>query len=160
MTRAMFGDEAEPIVTVAPGEHGGTRYPTEQRRYRMAGGTAGPAVDVSVHPDPRAQALLEQVREREIEQAVARLRLVHRDRPATVYLLTNVPLNLEIATVTTWNALVRDREAEACAPLGRRVAVQRQASGQRPRRTCGRRPEAARGRRKEGKGVAECSKNF
>ena len=73
-----------------------------------------PAVDVSVHPDPRAQALLEQVRERELEQAVARLRLVHRDRPATVYLLSNIPLNLEVTTVTTWNALARDREAEAC----------------------------------------------
>ena len=122
LTRCMFGDEAEPIATVAPGDHGGTRYPTEQRRYRMAGNLAGtldghasgPAVAVSVHPDPRAQSLLEQVREREIEQAVARLRLVHRDRPATVYLLTNVPLNLDIATVTTWNALTRDREGEAC----------------------------------------------
>ena len=100
-------------MTVAPGDHGGTRYPTQQRRYRMAGGEAGPAVDVSVHPDPRAQALLEQVREREMEQAVARLRLVHRDRPATVYLLTNLPLDLEVAEVMTWNALCRDREAEA-----------------------------------------------
>ena len=36
MTRAMFGDEAEPIVTVAIGEHDVTRYPTERRRYRMA----------------------------------------------------------------------------------------------------------------------------
>ena len=114
MTRAMFGDEAEPIVTVAIGEHGGTRYPAERRRYRMADGAAGQAVTVSVHPDLRAQSLLEQVRERELEQGVARLRLVHRSRPATVYLLTNVPLNLEIATVTTWNALTRDREGEAC----------------------------------------------
>ena len=111
MTRAMFGDEAGPI---APGEHGGTRYPTERRRYRVAGDAAGQAVTVSVHPDPRAQVLLEQVRERELEQAVARLRLVHRNRPATVYLLTNLPLNLEIAELTTWNALARDREAEAC----------------------------------------------
>ena len=79
---------------------------------------AGPAVACRVHPDPRAQALLEQIREREIEQAVARLRLVHRDRPATVYLLTNLPLNLEVAELTTWNALVRDREAEACRRWG------------------------------------------
>ena len=46
---------------------------------------------------------------------MARLRLVHgRERPATVYLLTNLPLNLEVAELTTWNALMRDREAEAC----------------------------------------------
>ena len=113
MARAMFGDEAEALATVTPGDHGGTRYPTKQRCYRTTGGTAGGSVDVSVHPDPRAQAMLEQIREREIEQAVARLRLVHRGRPATVYLLTNLPLNLEIAEVTTWNALARDREAEA-----------------------------------------------
>src|SRR3954452_15369640 len=116
ITRAMFGDEAEPIRTVALGEHGGTRYPAEQRRYRMAGGHAGAAVSVSVHPDARAQALLEQIRERELEQAVARLRLVHgrEERPAVVYLLTNIPLNLEVAEMVTWNSLARDREGMAC----------------------------------------------
>ncbi len=114
MTRAMFGEEAEPIRTVFPSGHDSTRYPTERRRYRMAGGTAGAAVDVSVHPDRRAQALLEQIRERELEQAVARLRLVYRARPATVWLLTNIPLNLEVSELTTWNALSRDRVAEAC----------------------------------------------
>ena len=56
----------------------------------------------------------EQVRERELEQAIARLRLVHRDQPATVYVLTNIPLDLEITEVVTWNALCRDRAAEAC----------------------------------------------
>src|SRR4051794_6371842 len=120
MARAMFGDEAESIALVSAGAHGGTRYPVEQRRYRMTSileeHAAGPAVGVSVHPDPRVQALLEQVRERELEQAVARLRLVHgrEGRPATVYLLTNLPLNLEVSELVTWNALMRDREAEAC----------------------------------------------
>ena len=42
---------------------------------------AGRPIEVPVHPDRRAQAILEQVRERELEQAIARLRLVHRDRP-------------------------------------------------------------------------------
>ena len=41
MARAMFGDEAEPIALVSAGAHGGTRYPTEQRRYRMAGISPG-----------------------------------------------------------------------------------------------------------------------
>ena len=137
-----------------PGERDIRRYPTEQRRYRMASivsdDAAGPAVDVSVHPDPRAQALLEQVRERELEQAVARLRLVHRDRPATVYLLSNIPLNLEITTVTTWNALARDREAEACHRWAGVWLVQSPANRADARRTCGRqrgRPDRS-GRRK------------
>lgn len=111
--RAMFGDEAEPIVTVAPDERGRTRYPTEPRRYRMTGGAAGQAVDVAVHPDSRVQRLLQQVRECELTQAIARLRLVHRDRPARIYLLTNIPLDLEVTTLTTWHALMCDRAAEA-----------------------------------------------
>ena len=116
--RAMFGDEPEPILTVAAGEHGGTRYPTEPRRYRMAGGGAGQAVDVAVHPDERVQRLLQQGRECELLQAVARLRLIHRDRPAKVYILTSIPLDLEVAALTTWHALVCDREAEAVARWG------------------------------------------
>ena len=51
LARCMFGDEAEPLTLVQPGERDIRRYPTEQRRYRMAGGAAGAAVDVSVHPD-------------------------------------------------------------------------------------------------------------
>ena len=124
----------------------------------MAGERAGTAVDVSVHPDPRAQALLEQVREREMEQAVARLRLVHRDRPATVYLLTNMPLNLEVATLTTWNALARDREAEACR---RWDGLWLCSAGERarPRRTCGRRRGAEKQERRR-KGGTEPSRIY
>ena len=116
MARALFGDEAEPLQAIAPDEAGRVRYPTETRRCRMASlltDAAGPAIDVPVHPDRRAQAILEQVRERELEQAIARLRLVHRDRPATVYVLTNIPLDLEVAEVVTWNTLCRNRAAEA-----------------------------------------------
>jgi hypothetical protein len=121
MARALFGDEAEPLQAIVPDEAGRVRYPTETRRCRMAGpltDAAGPAIDVPVHPDRRAQAILEQVRERELEQAIARLRLVHRARPATVYVLTNIPLDLEIAEVVTWNALCRNRAAEACHRWG------------------------------------------
>jgi hypothetical protein len=118
MARALFGNEAEPLQTIAPDAAGIARYHTEPRRYRMTrdllGGDAGPAINVSVHPDPRAQAILEQVRERELEQAIARLRLVHRDKPATVYVLTNVPLDLDVAETVTWNSLCRNRAAEAC----------------------------------------------
>jgi hypothetical protein len=77
---------------------------------------AGPACEIPVHPDPRAQALLEQSREREIEQAIARLRLVHdrEGRPAEIDVLTNIPLNIDVTELVTWNSLMRDREGEAC----------------------------------------------
>ena len=118
MTRAIFGDEAEPIVAHAPDARGVARYITEERRYRMVGGRAGPAVSVSVHSDPRAQAILEQIRECELLQAIARLRLVHRAERAAVYVVTSIPLDLEVSELTTWEALIRDRGAEACFRWG------------------------------------------
>lgn len=114
MARALFGDDDEPLTLIEPDAAGVGRYPSEPRRYRMADGSAGPAVDVSVHPDPRAQAILEQTRERELEQAIARLRLVHRAEPATVYLLTNLLLDIGVTELTSWSTLVRDRAADAC----------------------------------------------
>ena len=44
---------------------------------------------VLVHPDPRVQAVIEQVRERETAQAIDRLRLIHRTVPARVIVLSN-----------------------------------------------------------------------
>jgi hypothetical protein len=71
LARSLFGDDEEPLVP-----HGG--YTTATRGYRLRDGTRR-GVEVAVHPDPRCQAILEQVRERETEQAVDRLRLVHRE---------------------------------------------------------------------------------
>lgn len=116
--RALFGDEAEPLATLQPDAAGRVCYHTEKRCRRMADGTAGAAVDVWVHPDPRCQAILEQIRECEISQAVARVRGVHRKTPATVYLLTNIPIDLDVTETTTWAALTRDRAAEALERWG------------------------------------------
>ena len=79
--RAWFGDDTEPLLLTAG-------YVPCTRGYRSQGGERR-GVEVEVHPDLRVQALLEQQREREIEQAVGRLRLVHRVRRARVLLLTN-----------------------------------------------------------------------
>ena len=42
--------------------------------------------------DPRCQEILESIREQETLQAIDRLRLVHADKPKTIYLLSNLPL--------------------------------------------------------------------
>ena len=76
-----------------------------------------------VHADPRVQAILEQSREREIEQAVDRLRLIHRDHPARVILMTNLPVDLTVDHLTSWRRLLPTRwwhTAQAlrgCLPL-------------------------------------------
>ena len=68
---------------------------------------------MEVHPDLRVQACLEQVRERETEQMVARLRVVHRDRPARVFLLSNVPTALVVDRLVIWDEVMPTKLAQA-----------------------------------------------
>ena len=70
MARSLFGADAEPLLLTG-------EYVPQMRGHRTKDGTRT-AVAVQVHPDLRVQALVEQVREREVEQMVGRLRLVHR----------------------------------------------------------------------------------
>jgi hypothetical protein len=49
--------------------------------------------EISIHPDPRVQNILELLRERQSCQAIDRVRLIHRDeRQVEVYILCNIPL--------------------------------------------------------------------
>jgi hypothetical protein len=71
---------------------------------------------VRVHPDWRVQAVVEQVREAEMVQAVDRLRLIHSEREKTVYILCNIPLDIPVDELVTWRELAGDdRLAEALA---------------------------------------------
>lgn len=70
--RAFLADEAEPLLTVL-------NYVPQSRGRRMADGSVA-AVEVEVHPDPRVQEMLEQVREAEIVQAADRVRPIFNDR--------------------------------------------------------------------------------
>jgi hypothetical protein len=64
---------------------------------------------VSVHPDPRVQAVVEQTREAEMLQAIDRLRLIHTERRKTVYILCSIPLDIQVDELVTWNQLTGDR---------------------------------------------------
>jgi hypothetical protein len=46
-----------------------------------------------VHPDWRVQAMVEQIREAEMIQAIDRLRLIHSPREKTVIILCNIPVD-------------------------------------------------------------------
>ena len=63
-------------------------------------------VDVVVHPDQRVQAVHEQLREHESQQAIDRLRLVHGERPKRVYLSSNIPLDIDVDRIVNWNEMV------------------------------------------------------
>ena len=105
VARALFYRDADPLVL--PGE-----YVDGRRRYRTRDGHIrfGP---LQMHPDPRVQRIVEQSRERETEQAVARLRLVHRPEPAEVFLLSNLPTRLIVDEFVAWNGLLPDKVEQA-----------------------------------------------
>ena len=61
-------------------------------------------IRTSCHPDPRAQVLLEQIREAETAQAIDRLRLVHKPkgpRSPRVFILSNIPVDIEVDQLFT-----------------------------------------------------------
>ena len=64
---------------------------------------------VKVHPDRRVQAVVAQIREAEMVQAIDRLRLIHTPREKTVIILCNIPLDLPIDELVTWKQLTGDR---------------------------------------------------
>jgi hypothetical protein len=70
---------------------------------------------VPVHTDPRVQLLLEQVRERESAQGIDRLRLVHRQWPAKVIVLSNLPLDVTVDQLVTWRDIIPSRLERAVA---------------------------------------------
>ena len=110
IARCLFGDDPEPLLLTG-------EYVPQMRGHRLKDGTRS-AVEVQVHPDPRVQAIVEQTREREIEQMVGRLRLVHRARPARVFLLTNLPTALAVDRLAPWEDVVTPDKMERAVLRG------------------------------------------
>jgi len=105
---AIWYDTNEPIRRVPPDFRGRFNYPTRTRRYLFRDGTTKPA-NVSVHPDARVQAVVEQGREAEMVQAIDRLRLIHNEKRKTVYILCKIPLDMPVDELVTWKQLTGDR---------------------------------------------------
>ncbi len=60
---------------------------------------------MSIHPDCRVQAVLEQRREAESLQAIDRLRLIHNTDKKYVWILCSIPLDLPVDSLVTWQGL-------------------------------------------------------
>jgi hypothetical protein len=105
---AIWYDTKEPIRPARRDYKGQVNYPVKTRRYQMSHG-AKKSGNVSVHPDPRVQAVVEQAREAEMLQAIDRLRLIHTERRKTVYILCSVPLDIPVDELVTWAQLRGDR---------------------------------------------------
>ena len=98
--RAMWWGSEEPLRALQ--DKGGNQpYASQPRGYR---GIQRGSVQVQVHPDWRAQLLLEQIREAESEQALDRLRLLRGEgTQRQVYILSNVPLNVTVDFGWSWS---------------------------------------------------------
>lgn len=80
-------------------------YRKEVRHIRLRdGGTA--AMEVEVHPDPRVQRYMEQVREAELVQALDRVRAIYN--PRTIVVLTRIVLDVTVDCIASWETLSRD----------------------------------------------------
>jgi hypothetical protein len=70
----------------------------------------------------KVQAVVEQVREAEMVQAIDRLRLIHSERKKTVCILCNIPIDIPVDALVTWRQLAGDgrlaRALEACEENG------------------------------------------
>jgi len=92
MAAALWGDSDEELTFADT--------PVQKwRGYRMAKGKRCQQVQVSVHPDPRVQLCLEQMREAEGVQAVDRARLIWPDEKKDVYIVSSLVLDITVNKV-------------------------------------------------------------
>jgi len=100
IAKALFWDDPNPVPALKKEK----TLSESLRTYRMRDGSIR-TEKVSVYPYSKAQKLVELGRERETLQAIDRLRLVRNDTPKQVYILCNVPLDIEVDELMTWREL-------------------------------------------------------
>lgn len=103
IARCVFLTDYEPLKFAE-------EWTTEPRGYRLKKGRQG--VSVITHPDSRIQAILEQLREAESVQAIDRLRLIHSTTTKAVYILSNIPLDIDVDELVTWDELMEGARLE------------------------------------------------
>ena len=59
------------------------------------------------------QAIVEQIREREIEQMAGRARLIYRATPCHVFLLSKLPTALPVDRLAPWSEIIPDKLEQA-----------------------------------------------
>jgi hypothetical protein len=101
MTRPFLADDPELLIQ-SVNDEGHSTYVKQCRGRRMRDGTVVP-IEVWVHPDPRCEALHEQIREAELLQALDRVRAIYNHR--TVYLLNELVLDVTYDDNLSWRDL-------------------------------------------------------
>jgi hypothetical protein len=92
-TMALFYRDPVEITCVKPNADGDRSYYVTDRMYETDDGCEAMLVKVQVHPDPRCNAVLRQIREAEIIQTLDRGRFMFdRETVCRVFILTSIPL--------------------------------------------------------------------
>jgi hypothetical protein len=122
--RALYYDQAVPLDVGRrrPDPRGKdgqitVRYDKPAVGYRMRNGELW-GVETWRHADPRVDLIRAATAEREVEQAVDRLRLVRRGSPALVVLVNETPTDLPVDALVSWGRLRSDRLTTAMLRLG------------------------------------------
>jgi hypothetical protein len=104
--RSVFGSSGEPLC-----KDDTKNLPQQQVDYWLSSRSAhGPsAILVPSFSDPRFQSVLNQIREAETLQAIARLRLVWAQYQKRVFLLSNLPVELRVDHLIEFDDLLPDR---------------------------------------------------
>jgi len=110
MARAIWWNDDKPLqhdeAALLGSKIKDKQMPTDLRGYSMVNPTKEAGVYVYGFSDSRIEALNHQFREAETVQAIARLRMVHADYPKEVFLLSNLPIEIPIDEVISWENLL------------------------------------------------------
>jgi hypothetical protein len=121
LAQAIWYDTPEPIKLAKRDARGRINYTEGERNHQMRDGSTCPG-KVSIQPDERVQAVVEQVREGGMTQAIDRLRLIHNTEPKDVFILSSIPLDIEVGRLVTWEELAGNHRLnkllDTCAAEG------------------------------------------
>ncbi|WP_197492317.1 DEAD/DEAH box helicase family protein [Phaeobacter gallaeciensis] len=114
--RALFWDDEEPLQHDAAARPSGLSEPSERlpvqlRGYVQSSRNPMPQSGVMVpsFSDHRIEAIHAQIRDAETMQAIGRLRLVHSPYRKRVFLLSNLPVEVEVDELVAFDELMPDR---------------------------------------------------
>lgn len=100
IARALFSNDEEPLVLTG-------EWIEEPRAYLYDDGSAcAKGVMVQAHTDPRVNTVLHQLRECESEQAIDRLRLIHCKEPKKVFLVSDIPLDIDVRELRSFDEIM------------------------------------------------------
>ena len=100
--RGLFYDQPEKINFIS---NTASNYPATLRGFYLANNEE-PGISVPFHPDERCDALLQQIRENEILQAIGRIRAVRSESIKWIVLINELPLPIPVNALVHYRSII------------------------------------------------------